>query len=196
MANKEKILDYANLNGGIVTTKEIDHLGVTRKRLSDLVKEEKLYRLERGIYSTENGWLDDYFALQYKLNSGVYSHETALYLLGYSDRVPLNVVMSFPYGSNTTRIKSYDVTPIVVSKNFELGITEVERPGGRTVRVYNIERTLVDLLKTKYWADIEQLIPAFQRYAKSKDKNIGRLMDYAKTFGVEDKVRTYIEVLL
>ncbi len=44
--------------------------------------------------------------------------------------------------------------------------------------------------------DIQIISDAFKRYAKSKDKNIPLLSEYAKILRVEKKIRSYLEALL
>lgn len=56
-----------------------------------------------------------------------------------------------------------------------MGMITVKRPGGTTIKVYEIERVLVDLLKIRYDADLEQVIPAYKSYASYKYKNINKL---------------------
>jgi hypothetical protein len=104
--------------------------------------------------------------------------------------------MTFKHGRSTSNIKSDGIKPIMVSHNYEIGVIERERPGGTKVKVYNIERTLADLLKTRYDADYEQLLPAIKRYATSVGKDINLLFRYARLFGVEDKIRNYMGALL
>lgn len=83
----------------------------------------------------------------------------------------------------------------MVSNDFLLGETTVVR-NDLTIRVYSIERTLVDLLKPRYDADYEQLIPALKQYASYDKKNVNKLFRYAKQFGVEEQMRNYMGVLL
>lgn len=51
--------------------------------------------------------------LQHEYGRGIYSHDTALYLLGYSDRTPAKYTMTFPRGYNI-EIKSPSGNPIRV----------------------------------------------------------------------------------
>ncbi|MBJ6746029.1 type IV toxin-antitoxin system AbiEi family antitoxin domain-containing protein [Streptococcus sp. 121] len=198
MNQKEKILKLAEENNGIVTTKQATALGVGRWVFQELVESEMLYQVQRGIYVTEDGFVDDFFLLQERYPKGVYSHETALYLLGYSDRVPIEINMTFKQGVSTSRMKLDNIRPVTISnkEQFDVGIITVVRPGGTEVKVYEIERVLVDLMKTTYNADLEQVIPAYRRYAASKGKDVNKLFRYAKMFGVEEKVRNYMGVLL
>lgn len=198
MKQTEKVMRFAQQNNGIITTSQLRELGVGRWVLKTLEKLDKIYFVQRGVYVTENGYADDFFLLQERYPKGIYSHETALYLLGFSDRSPIQINMTFKKGISTGRMKPDNIRPVTIGDNklFEVGITSVERPGGTSVKVYEIERVLVDLMKPRYDADLEQVIPAYKRYAASHKKDINKLFRYARMFGVEEKVRNYMEVLL
>jgi predicted transcriptional regulator of viral defense system len=196
MNQKELILEIAKQNNGIVLTKQVNKAGIGRWALKAVVEDKKLISVQRGVYAIEGSYVDDFFLLQQKYAKGIYSHETALYLHGFSNRAPIQIVMTFKQGTSTARMKEDNVRPVVVSKEFDLGIIEIERSGGTAVRVYDVERTLIDLVKPKYDADLEQLMPAFRRYAVSSSKDVNQLYRYAMVFGVEDKIRNYMGVLL
>ena len=194
MNNKEKILNIANSNDGVVLTKQVTAAKIPRSTLTDLVNVGVLFPVQRGIYVTEDGYIDDFYLLQARYPKGVYSHETALYLQNFSDRVPVVPTMTFKYGTSTTRMKG-EVKPIIVSKDLDLGKIEIMRNGSK-ITTYNIERTLVDLLKTRYNTDFEQFIPALKKYATSKNKDINKLFRYAQHFGVDIELQKYIGGLL
>lgn len=195
MNKKEKIIDYITDNNGMITTKELKKLGIDRKYVSDLVKDGKLVRMDRGIYVNEFSWIDDYFVTQYRLQSGIYSHETALFLLGYANEPITQTTMTFPYGHHSTRPKRLGVRPVFVSHYYDHGIVEVERPGGRTARVYSIERTLIDLLRPHYQADKRYFFDALQDYLKSRQCHLELLLKYARMFSVEEKLQDFLDLL-
>jgi predicted transcriptional regulator of viral defense system len=196
MTGADKIMQMANDCGGIVTTGQVSSAGISKWSLSKLEKERKLYKVGRGIYVTEDGWVDEFYLAQIRFSKGIFSHETALYMHGFSDRIPLVLNMTFPFGTNVTPIKAASIRPYIVRKYYDVGISTIKTETGHCIRLYDMERTLVDLVSTRYDGDIEQVVPAFQRYSRSKGKQINRLMDYAKLFNVEKKIRTYMEVLL
>ena len=83
----------------------------------------------------------------------------------------------------------------VVPKNYEFGRIEIASPSGNPIRVYNLERTLCDILRGR-GSDVQIVGEAMKRYAASKDKNIHKLMQYADQLRVKPKVLRYMEVLL
>lgn len=194
MTNKDKVLEIAKKNNGVVLTSQITEAKIPRAVLINMVNEKVLFPVQRGIYVTDEGYVDDFYLLQARFPKGIFSHETALYLQGFSDRAPIIPTMTFRYGTSTSRMKG-KIRPVIVSSDFELGKIEIEKNGSKLM-VYDVERTLVDMLKPRYDTDFEQFIPAIKRYAASKNKDINKLFRYAQHFGLEVEMQKYIGGLL
>jgi hypothetical protein len=79
---------------------------------------------------------------------------------------------------------------------YSIGVIKVSTPAGNPVNIYGVERTLCDILRGHSNTDIQIVSEAFKRYAKSTNKNIPILSEYAKIFRVEKRLRTYLEVLI
>ena len=84
MGKVEKIVQSAP--NGIITAAQLTKAGLHRGYLHNFVESGELYRFGRGLYVQSSAWEDDFYLLQRKYSRGIYSHDTALYLLGYSDR--------------------------------------------------------------------------------------------------------------
>ena len=192
---KEELLKIAEKNQGVLLSKYATALGFSRSSIKELSDSGDITQVQRGIYVTKKGYVDDFFLMGQKFKKGIFSHETALYLLGFSDRAPIEVTMTFKHGRSTTDIKAGGIRPVMVSKYFSVGENVITR-SGLEIKVYNIERTLVDLLRPRYDTDREQLIPALKRYADYGNKDVNQLFRYAKQFGVEGQMRNYMGVLL
>ena len=193
----EEILNMAKENNGTVTSAMVDGAGFSRGNIKYLVDNGMLEKTARGIYILPEVWEDEMYHLQNRFKRGIYSHETALFLFDLTDRTPNRYYMTFPLNYNLTKAKNENIRCMQCKPDlYELGITETVTPGGNTVRVYNVERTLCDILRTYSHIDIQIVSEAYKRYATRKDKNIPLLSEYAKKFRVEDKVRNYLEVLL
>lgn len=181
---------------GTITTEQVTAAGLHRGILQELVETGMLYRFGRGLYVSGNAWEDDFYLLQRRYGRGIYSHNTALYLLGYSDRTPARYTMTFPKGYNTPSLKQESVIiKRVVPKNYLLGVTQLSSPCGNPIRVYDLERTLCDILRGS-GSDIQIVGAAMKKYAASKEKDIHKLMLYAEQLRVKPKALHYLEVLL
>lgn len=181
---------------GTITAEQVTAAGLHRSILQELVENGELYRFGRGLYVRSNVWEDDFYLLQRKYGRGIYSHDTALYLLGYSDRTPAQYTMTFPKGYNAPSLKQQSIiVKRVVPENYSFGLVELSSPCGNPIRVYDLERTLCDILRGS-GSDIQIISAAMKQYAASKDKNMYRLMKYAEQLRVKPKVQRYMEVLL
>ena len=72
----------------------------------------------------------------------------------------------------------------------------MKSPFGMQIWVYDVERTICDIIKNKNKIDAEIFSKALKNYIASKKKNINRLMKYARIMNIEKKVLEYMEVLL
>lgn len=197
MTDKERIIDLLKSSkNGTITTSEVTKAGIYRGVLKQLVDNGELIRYGRGIYVKNSSWEDDFFLLQNKYKRGIYSHDTALYLLGYSDRTPAKYTMTFPKGYNSPSLKKENVDIVrVVKDNYSFGITEILSPSGNKIKVYDLERTLCDILRGK-GSDVQIVNAAMKKYVSSKNKDINKLMKYADKLSVKPKVLNYINVLI
>ena len=192
--NKEWILN--NTDNGIITTKTVTEQGIHRSILGEMVKSGDLIQCSRGIYILPDEWEDELYLLQLKYKRGIFSHATALSLLGYSERVPLILNMTFPTKYNSVSLKNENVAVTRVNdNNYELGISTAKTPFGNVVKTYDLERSLCDIMRGST-EDIQTIQYAMKKYATSKQRDINKLMRYAKQLRVEPKVRKYMEVLL
>ena len=181
---------------GTVTTEQVTSAGIHRSVLQELVEDGEIYRFGRGLYVSTNAWEDDFNLLQRKYETGIYSHDTALYLHGYSDRTPAQYTMTFLKGYNSPSLKQESIIiKRVIPENYSVGIIELPSPCGNPIRVYDLERTLCDILRGS-GSDIQIVGSAMKKYATFKEKDIQKLMQYADLLHVKPKVLRYMDILL
>jgi len=184
-------------NKGFIRTAEVEASGISRTYFGQYIKERKLERAAHGLYMSQDAWYDEMYVIQVRYPSAVFSHETASYLLNFAERGPIRFAVTLKEGANTAGltqhgIKVYKVKPEV----FEEGVIEAQTPTGQTIRAYNAERTICDLVRSRRKLDAQEVRAAFKAYMDKKDKNIPLLLRYAKSFNVEKIIRGYLEVLL
>ena len=83
----------------------------------------------------------------------------------------------------------------VVPENYSFGVIELQSPCGNPIRVYDLERTLCDILRGS-GSDVQIVGAAMKKYAVSREKDIHKLMRYAEQLRVKPKVLRYMEILL
>lgn len=197
MSNEiERIIQIIKSKDTIITTQQITHAGLHRSILRQLVDKGEIYRFSRGLYVQSDSWEDEFYLLQKKYSKGIYSHNTALYLLGLSDRTPARYDMTFPRGYNSLSLKKESITITrVIKENYNLGIIQTVSPCGNILQVYDVERTICDILRGSC-NDIQIIVPALRQYVTSKKRNIGKLLEYADRLRIKSKILRYLEVLL
>ena len=197
MSNSNKVLTIAKENNGTVTSAMIQSAGIARQYLKLLVDDGSLEKVSRGVYVLPEVWDDEFFNLQSQFKKGIFSNETALFLHDLTDRTPLAYAMTFPANYNLGNAKNKG---ILASRSKELfynmGVETVVSPSGNEVLSYNMEKTLCDILRPRSRVETGVIAEAFKRYATKPNKNIPKLAEYAKILRVEEKVRTYLEVLI
>lgn len=137
------------------------------------------------------------FVLQTRYPDAVFSHETALFLLGLTDREPERFHVTLKSGTSSSNLQKDGVLVSKVRANLlALGLVDAESPFGHAVRSYNAERTICDIVRNRSRLDTQDLQGALKAYVRSKDKNIPLLMRYAKAFSIDNVMNRYLEVLL
>lgn len=192
-----RIEEVAKVNNGFIQTAQIEELGISRPMLKKYSDAGKLERIRKGLYILSGELPDEYALLQLRSKYAVFSYGTALFLWNLSDRVPHVYDITLPRGANINSLKK-DVSNLrchyVQQEVYEIGITEIRSPQGATVKVYDRERCICDLIRDKDHVDMQLFTHAIKGYFKSKPNN-RELLKYGRIFGIEEKIRTYMEVL-
>ena len=194
----EVVLKLTSENDGVITTKQIEAAGVSRAALKRYVENGLLSREFRGCYRLASKDTDDYALLQMRSRKLIYSYGTALYFWGLSDRVPHILDVTVSQGTNIARLKG-DTQNLRVhyaaKELYEIGITNSTSPQGRSIVLYDQERCICDLVASKKKVDAQLYADALREYFKDKP-DTRKLLKYSKKLGVEEQIRTYMEVLL
>jgi len=184
-------------NNGYLKTSDAVRIGVSRTYITVYARRRGLERATHGLYISPEAWVDGLYVIQTRYPKAVFSHETALYLLNLAEREPTRYAVTLEAGTGSARLTKYGLKVYKVKKElFCEGIVETQSPAGHTLKTYNAERTICDLLRSRKNIEIQDLQAAVKGYVRTKEKNIPQLMRYAKMFSVENHLRQYLEVLL
>lgn len=194
MTNEEIILEKIK-EMGYITSNLVAEIGIDRWYLTSLVEKGKLQRVGRGIYIDMNGTYDEYQIFQYQNTKAIFSYATALYYHGLTDQIPSNLEVTVYQGYNTHRFPNNIFVHYVQKSIYELGIIEGKSIYGNPIQVYDKERTLCDLVVSKKVVESEVFKKAFQEYFKHPNKDVYKLMKYAKKLKIETEMFTLVEVL-
>lgn len=193
MDYKNKILSLSK--NGYIKTKDLTKNNIPRIYLTKLVNEKEIERVSRGLYVKKGELQDELVVLQSKSKNAVYSNMTALYLYGFSNRIPIKYDITINSGYNGTLQKEININLFYTKKDLlMLGVTEYKLNSGNKIKVYDLDKTICDIIKNKNKIDLELYNKALRDYYHSNKKNTLKLYEYAKKMGIYKKVRNTFEV--
>ena len=182
---------------GTITSQDIKALGISRTMLGRYVSAGLFERVGRGLYTSVDSLPDEIFALSKRNEKMVFSHATALFLLGKSERTPFNHYVTVKSGDTIPVSLRQDLICFYVKDElFDLGRMDIATQFGNTVPCYNIERTICDFIRNRRRMDDELFLSTIKAYATDKLRNLSRLGEYAQRMGIEEKVNKILEVIL
>lgn len=191
------ILETIKNNNNMITTAQVIDLGFTRALLSRYVKEGLLERGRQGVYILSDSIHDDMYTLMLRTDKIIFSHDTALFLNGLSERTPFTHSVTIPSNTKLSNILQDECVCYYIKPELhQVGMIFRKTTLGNEVRCYNAERTVCDLLRSRSRIEIQTFQGALKAYARRKDKNLRTLMQYAGMFRVEKILRQYLEMLL
>lgn len=174
---------------GYIETRDLFKAKFSSKHISELAKKGKIEKVAHGLYVKPNTIVDEYFVMQKRYPKIVFSFETSLYLHNLLNRVPFSIHITVPRGKKVN-LKA-NIHYQVINK-FNIGIMHIKTPLGNTVRCYNIEKTICDVIK-RHSLDLETQNEMFNRYFALPNKNINLLLKYAKTYNVYETINAIVE---
>ena len=184
----DTIKQIMNTNNGMLSTRMIEPLNISRQYLSIMESNNDIEKVSRGIYLSPSAFEDSYFSFQQKYKKAIFSHMNALYFYGMTEEFPYNYTVTVPQSYHVDTVNEKCNVFYVSDDIYELGIVEIETPNGNKVRAYDKERCICDIIRSKGRMDSEQVKKTIKQYIQCKDKDIAKLSEYSKKMGINDKV--------
>ena len=182
---------------GMLRTGQVLAAGISKPVFYQFVQSRGLEQAAHGIYLSKDAWVDAMYLLHLRCPQAIFSHETALFFHDLTDREPLAYSITVKTGYNPTRLKGEGVQVFTIKAELhEVGLTTAQTPFGHDVPVYDMERTICDVLRSRNHIEMQTFQGALKAYARRSDKDLWTLVRYAKLFRVEKILRQYLEVLL
>ncbi len=184
----DTIKQIMNVNNGMLFTRMIEPLNISRQYLSIMESNNDIEKVSRGIYLSPSAFEDSYFSFQQKYKKAIFSHMNALYFYGMTEEFPYNYTVTVPQSYHVDTVNEKCNVFYVSEDIYELGVVEIETPNGNKVRAYDKERCICDIIRSKGRMDSEQVKKTIKQYIQCKDKDIAKLSEYSKKMGINDKV--------
>ena len=195
MDYKKQIEQYLKKSGGIITASYCRSKKIPTIYLSRLVREGVLLRVAEGLYMSEEGMYDEYYLFQYRFKKIVFSYETALHLLGVTDKIPQSMDITVPYSYKFNAVPIGANIHYVKKEIHDLGVEEARTMLDNPVRIYSYERTLCDFIVHKDEMDIEVYVKLVRSYSKYAKRDLHALYEIATRMGIDKEVKEIMEVV-
>lgn len=183
----------------IISMKELKSKGFSQYRVSKLVSEGKLIKLNKSYFEpTEySGEESDFYYIEAYTPKGVVCLLSAAVYYHLTTFVPDAVDVAIPRKAKVSTVPDWPQMNIhhYTDDRYELGVTMV-REGKNKFRIYDIEKTVVDIVFYREKVGIEETKEILVSYLQRKDRDLNRLLKYAELMKCDKVMRQYLEVLV
>lgn len=177
--------------------KNLKESDMSRQTIYNFIKKNNLEKVAPGIYISIDSLEDESYILSLRCPKGVISHDDALYYYGLIDREPSIHSITIYTGYNPTVLSNSGYKVYTVKKELlDLGKISITNNFGHSIHMYDLERTICDLVRNRSNFEIQDFNTAIKAYSQRSDKDLNQLMRYAKAFRIEKIIKQYMEVLL
>ncbi len=188
-----------DINQKYYTTSELKGMGYSYYKISQMEERRKLHRINRTTYEnlSYTGDENDFINAAAYVPNGVICLMSAARYYELTNFLPdvVNVAIDRKKKVSTLpawpEIKLFYFDPT----RMNTGVIEITE-GGDSFRIFNIEKTIVDIIYYRNKIGIEETSEVLRNYLKRQDRQIDRLYTYAKILRCGSIVRTYLEVLI
>ncbi len=199
MKSYEKIVNFVNKKNNVITTKEFKEAKIGFYYINKLIEDNYISRIGKGIYGKNDSFEDEYFIIQNRYKNAIFSYNTALFFLNKTEVTPNIIDITIPNDYNVSSIDTKQIRVHYASReNMELGVIKIKSPFGNTIKAYNLERTICDIVKSenKCGLDIEQRNKVIKKAFSNNEIDGATLIHYSKKLKCEKKIRAIMEVMI
>lgn len=184
-------------SSGILLTKNALQGGIKKDAFYRFISDHSFEKVAQGVYLSPSSWEDRAFVLHQRCSHAVFSHDEALFHYGLTDKEPFQQTITIYSGYNTKNLRKAGIKVFTVKKELlPIGRIEILNSFNHRIPMYDLERTVCDLIRSRSFFEIQDFQTALKTYILRPDKNMNKLMDYAPLFHIEKLLRQYLEVLL
>lgn len=183
----------------IISLKELKERGLTLYKINQLVDQGKLRKLNKKFYENTayKGEVSDFYYAYAYVPTGVVCMMSAAVYYGLTTYRTDAVDIAIRRKSNVSTLPDWPELKLYyyTDKRFELGIDTITE-GKNHFRIYDIEKTVVDIVFYREKVGIEETKEILVNYLMKKDRKLNRLVRYAELMKCGDIMKTYLEVLV
>ncbi len=194
-----RALDILSSNGNMASTATMLRSGVHPRTLYALRDTGQLDSPSRGVFRLAESGITAYIDLEtvcLRSPNAVICLVSALSYHELTTVIPSRISMALPKGAATPRIYYPPISVHRFSNTcYKTGI-EMHLHGSVNIKVYSIEKTLVDCFKFRNQIGMDVVLEALRLYRQSEHLNIDKLMECARICRVANGLMPYLVMLM
>ena len=183
----------------IFSMQEVHSKGFSQYKIGKLVDEGKLLKLNKSYYENAEyrGEESDFYYVEAYAPKGIICLLSAAVYYNLTTYIPDAVDVAIPRKAKVSAMPDWPQMNVhhYTDSRHELGITTV-REGRNGFQIYDIEKTVVDIVFYREKVGIEETREILVTYLRRMDRNLNRLLKYAKLMKCDKVMRQYLEVLI
>lgn len=178
---------------------ELKEAGFTHYKMNQMVEEGVLRKLNKKYYENANyqGEESDFYYVSAYAPKGVICLMSAAAYYNLTTYRPDAIDVAIQRKAKISTMPDWPELSVYyyADDRYEIGNKTVQE-GKNMFRIYDIEKTVVDIVFFRERVGIEETKEVLVNYLKRKDRNLNRLLRYAQLLKCGDIMKTYLEVLV
>lgn len=183
----------------IFSIEELKDQGFSYYKINQMVEAGTLIKLNKKYYENPdfNGEETDFYYAYAYVPKGVICLMSAAVYYNLSTFRPESIDVAIPRKAKVSTLPDWPELSIFyfTDERFDVGIETIEK-GNNRFRIYNMEKTVVDVVYYREKVGIEETKEVLTTYLRRSDRNLNRLIRYAEMLKCGDIMKKYLEVLV
>lgn len=188
-------IELLTAQGIIFRTKDLNVQGISNYEITKLLKEGIIAKLYQGVYTlgdVKNLQLSDINVI---VENGIISLSSAAYFYRLTDGEIGKFTITLDREQKPPKLP-YDLFCYyyTTSKFYDIGLKVIDQ-NNRKVKIYDVERTVCDMIKHRSKYDLQVVREVIENYLERDDRDIEKLIKYSKELRVYNILIQYLEIL-
>lgn len=183
----------------IFSVQELRGKDLSLYKINKLVDSGRLIKLNKSYYENAGyrGEESDFYYVQAYAPQGVICLLSAAVYYNLTTFIPDAIDVAIPRKAKVSTVPNWPQMNIhhYTDGRYALGVKTVQE-GKNHFQIYDMEKTVVDIVFYREKVGIEETREILVNYLQRKDRNLNRLLKYAKLMKCDTVMRQYLEVLV
>ncbi len=183
----------------IFSVDELKAAGFSHYKINQLVEDGTLLKLNKKYYENTSyqGEESDFYYVPAYAPKGVVCLMSAASYYNLTTYRPDSIDVAIQRKAKISTMPDWPSLSVYyyADDRFEVGVETVWE-GKNQFKIYDIEKTVVDIVFFREKVGIEETKEILVNYLRRKDRNLNRLLRYAELLKCGEVMKTYLEVLV